>query len=196
MREIVRKILNIVEEVCYAISFFSAFLWMAVFWLGDGVNVGDVVAWISYCVPPFIFAYILRLKKESVGNMIFNKFNFKKKIMDAKQGFKDIANIANVVKGKEPISSQSTKTTEHTNQQSNVGTIAAVAAVGAGVATAATAAQSQTNQSNQDFSKNLSQAKDNIADKIKSEKESDNDDDESSEDEEGGFLGAIFDDDE
>lgn len=39
-------------------------------------------------------------------------------------------------------------------------------------------------------------AKDNIADKIKSERESVDDDDESSEDEEGGFLGAIFDDDE
>lgn len=64
------------------------------------------------------------------------------------------------------------------------------------MATVATAAQSQTNQTNQDFSKNLSQAKDNIADKIKSERESVDDDDESSEDEEGGFLGAIFDDDE
>lgn len=30
MREIVRKILNVVQEVCYAISFFSAFLWMSV----------------------------------------------------------------------------------------------------------------------------------------------------------------------
>lgn len=199
MREIIRKILNVVEEVCYAISFFSAFLWMLVFWLGDGMTVLDILSWMSYCVPPFIFAYILHLKKESVGNMIFNKFNVKKKFADAQKSFKDTANM---IKGKEPAQSQSAKTTEQANQQpSSLGTVAA-AAVGAGVAATAASASSKnaTNQTNQDFSQNLSSAKDSVVDKLKGEKDSaNNNDDESdtdSDNEEDGLLGAIFGDDD
>ena len=202
MREIIHKILSVVEEICYAISFFSALLWLLIFWLGDGMAVLDVLYWISCCVPPFIFAYILHLKKESVGNMIFNKFNVKKKFADAKKGFTDIANIA---KGKEPTQSQSAKTTEQANQQSSsLGTVAA-AAVGAGVAATAASAQAQTkataNQASQDFVQNLSTAKDKIAEKLKSEQKSDESNNAESEGDDGdsddddGLLSSIFDDD-
>lgn len=195
MREIIRKILNIVEEVCYAISFFSAFLWMSVFWLGNGMTMIDILSWMSYCVPPFIFAYILHLKKEGVGNMIFNKFNVKKKFTDAQKSFKDAANI---LKNKEPTQSQSVKTAEQANQQSSsLGTVAA-AAVGAGVAATAASASSKnaTNQANQDFSQNLSSAKDSIVDKLKGEKDNGNNDesDTDSDEEDDGLLSSFFDD--
>lgn len=195
MREIIRKILNIVEEVCYAISFFSAFLWMSVFWLGDGMTMIDILSWMSYCVPPFIFAYILHLKKGGVGNMIFNKFNVKKKFTDAQKSFKDAANI---LKNKEPTQSQSVKTAEQANQQSSsLGTVAA-AAVGAGVAATAASASSKnaTNQANQDFSQNLSSAKDSIVDKLKGEKDNGNNDesDTDSDEEDDGLLSSFFDD--
>lgn len=202
MREIIHKILSVVEEICYAISFFSALLWLLIFWLGDGMSVLDILYWISYCVPPFIFAYILHLKKESVGNMIFNKFNFKKKFADAKKGFTDIANIA---KGKGVPTAQNAKAPEpQATSQSNLGTTVAAAAVGAGVAATAVSAQAQTNaaasQANQDFVQNLSTAKDKIAEKIKSEQkssESDNAESEGDDEEEGeGLLSSIFGDDD
>lgn len=159
------------------------------FWLGDGMTMIDILSWMSYCVPPFIFAYILHLKKEGVGNMIFNKFNVKKKFTDAQKSFKDAANI---LKNKEPTQSQSVKTAEQANQQSSsLGTVAAAAATAASASS-----KNATNQANQDFSQNLSSAKDSIVDKLKGEKDNGNNDesDTDSDEEDDGLLSSFFDD--